>query len=252
MRTVLVTALSLFVVFGGSCEGGTEVGNPVISIGLSAYDLASSTVAPGGQALAGGNVEVDAAWIALKDLRLRPAQLCEDIAEVEVSGPLAVNLLGPIPDALRGFPVEPGGYCRVEFRWHKAAALPGAPTELDAVAVYVSGTRRDGVRFVIRSERNDALELRARGGAFTIEPTLAGLFVGFDMQLWLAGVDLDGAVVGNDGVIHVEKGQNDAQLSVFEANVASASKLFKDLNGDGQLGSDEHDDADVIGDGASR
>lgn len=255
MRKPVGIALLLFTLLGPSCEGGTEVGNPVISIGFTAYDVASSALraterAP---AQAAGKVEVDVAWLAFRELKLRPAQSCEDRAQVEVTGPLAVNLLAGIPAPLRDLETPAGGYCRVELKWHKVTGvLPGAPAELDGVAVYVGGTRRDGKRFVIRSERNDSLELRARGGSFTIEPSLSALFVGFDMQVWLADVDLDNAVVGGDNVIRVEKGQNDAQLAAFERNVAAAAKLFKDLDGDDLLGDDESDDSDAVGDGTSR
>lgn len=231
----------------GSCEGGTEVGNPVVDVGLAAYHLSSAN------ARAAGKVDVDAAWIAFRELKLRPAASCEDRAQVEVTGPLAVDLLGPIPPALRDLETPAGGYCRIELRWHKVSTpIAGAPAELDGVAVYISGTRRDGKRFRIRSERNDALELRARGGAFQIDPSISGLIIGFDMQVWLAGVDLDGAVVGAGDVIFIERGQNEAQLARFEQNVAASAKLFEDQDGDERLGDDETADRDVLGDGASR
>lgn len=231
----------------GSCEGGTEVGNPVVDVGFAAYHLSSSN------ARAAGQVDVDTAWLAFRELKLRPAASCEDRAQVEVTGPLAVDLLGPIPPALRDLETPAGGYCRLELRWHKVSApIAGAPTELEGVAVYVGGTRRDGKRFIIRSERNDALELRARGGAFQIEPSISGLIVGFDMQVWLAGVDLEGAVVGAGDVVRIERGQNEAQLTRFEQNVAASAKLFEDQDGDERLGENETSDRDVLGDGASR
>jgi hypothetical protein len=251
MKKSILIAVSLFALSGPSCEGGTEVGNP-LSIGLTAYQLSSQALR--GEAVpAAGKIVVDAAWLAFRELKLRPAAACEDRTAIEVNGPLAVDLLGPIPDPLRNLPADPGGYCRVEFKWHKVSGvLPGAPAELNEVAVYVGGTRRDGRRFVIRSERNDTLELRGRGGSFSIEPTLVGLFVGFNMQLWLNGVDIDGAIAGPDNVVRIEKGRNEAQLEVFERNVATAAKLFKDRNGDGQLNSDESVDTAAVGDGVSR
>lgn len=247
MKKLLCIVVSSCVGVLGSCEGGTEVGNPVVDVGLTAYRLSSSSVR------AAGRIEVDAAWLAFRELKLRPAESCEDRAQVEVTGPLAVDLLGPIPPQLRDLETPAGGYCRIELRWHKVSApIAGAPAELSGVAVYVSGTRRDGKRFVIRSDRNDALELRARGGAFQIDPSMSGLLVGFDMQAWLAGVDLEGAVVGAGDVIRVERGQNDAQLARFEQNVAASAKLFEDRDGDERLSDDETEDSDVLGDGASR
>ena len=61
MRKPVGIALLLCTLLGPSCEGGTEVGNPVISIGFTAYDVASSALraterAP---AQAAGKVEVD-------------------------------------------------------------------------------------------------------------------------------------------------------------------------------------------------
>jgi hypothetical protein len=244
MNKAILVALS-FAAIGPSCEGGTEVGNP-LNIGFAAYQLSST-------ARAAGKVDVDTAWLTFRELKLRASATCEDSAELEVNGPLAVNLLGPIPPELKNLPAATGGYCRIEFKWHKTSSpLPGAPAGLNDVAVFVAGTRRDGKRFEIRSERNDSLELRGRGGSFTIEPKLAGLFIGFDTQRWLTGVDLDAATLGSDGVIHIEKGKNEAQLNAFEANVAAAAKLFKDRNSDGLLNVDESLDSAAVGDGVSR
>lgn len=245
----LCVALAALVLSGLACEGGTEVGNPIVSIGFSAYHQPSGV---GARAAAAGRVEVTAAWIAFRELKLRPAAACESSAEIEIAGPIAVDLFGAIPPPLRDLETAATGYCRLEIKWHKAESLVGAPPELAGVAVYVAGTRADGKRFVIRSERNDALELRARGGSFQITPTLAGLFVGFDLSVWLAGVDLAAATPGSDEVVHVEKGQNDAQLAAFEANVAAASKLFIDSDGNRALDASETDDADAVGDGVSR
>lgn len=247
MKKLLCVAVSSWVAVLGSCEGGTEVGNPIVDVGFAAYRLSSSNVR------AAGRIDVDAAWLAFRELKLRPSDNCEERAQLEVTGPLAVDLLGPIPPPLRDLETPAGGYCRIELRWHKVSTpIAGAPAELDGVAVYVSGTRRDGKRFIIRSERNDALELRARGGAFQLDTSISGLIVGFDMQAWLSGVDLDGAVVGAGDVIRVEQGQNEAQLTRFEQNVAASAKLFEDQDGDERLGENETDDRDALGDGASR
>lgn len=110
----------------------------------------------------------------------------------------------------------------------------------------MAGTCGDGIPFVLRSDRSDELRLDAVDGAFPIDATTHALFVAFDGAGLFAGVDLDAAAVGDDGVIRIEDGSNDALLSAFEANLDAATRLFDDDDGDGDLDADERDPDDVL------
>lgn len=231
-----------------ACGGGTDVGNPV-DIGAEAYDLRSAPAAA-----ADGAVEVDGAWIVMSELRLRPAANCDGGGEVRITDSLVIDLLaGEIPAPLRDLDVAPGGYCRMEFRWDGVeGGAPDGPPVLGAGSILVTGTRADGTRFELRSDRDDHLELDARGGEFPVAASTNALFVGVDAQVWLSGVDLDAAVVGGDGVIHIDGQNNEAQLGAFDGNVADGVKLFRDQDGDDRLDPDETDDTDVLADGTAQ
>ncbi len=73
MNKAILVALSCFAVLGPSCEGGTEVGNP-LNIGFTAYQLSST-------ARAAGKVEVDTAWLAFRELKLRKDPACPICSE---------------------------------------------------------------------------------------------------------------------------------------------------------------------------
>lgn len=66
-------------------------------------------------------------------------------------------------------------------------------------------------------QSRSSLDARDAPGFPITEATNALLF-GFEIESLLAGVDLDNADVGNDGVIRVEPGSNGDLLDVFEAN----------------------------------
>jgi len=242
---VCATAVAAALALGG-CGGGTDVGNP-IDIGAEAYDLVGPTAPPA----ANGRVEVDGAWIVITELRLRPAADCEGDAEIRLAAPIAVDLLAAtIPPALRDLAVMPGGYCRLDFKWDGIqGGAPGAPPELGDGSILLTGTRADGTPFVIKSDRDDHLELVARGGAFAVAADTSALLIGIDALTWLTGIDLDAAVVGGDGVIRIDAQNNTALGDVFDANVAGGIRLFEDQDGDSRLDPEEHDDTDVLADG---
>lgn len=243
-RASVVLALGAIAACGG---GGTDVGNPV-DLGVHGFNPR----APGATArLANGDVEVEAAWLVVSDLRLRVAPACEDDGEARIQDDVLVDLLADeIPAALRELPIAPGPYCRLELDWHAGAELADAPADLDDAALLVSGSLADDTPFVIRSRHDGGLRLDARDGAFDVTAGQPALFVGLDLMAWLAAVDFDAAVIGDDGVILIDDDNNRDQLDAFEAGLDAAARLFRDQDGDGTLGDDEHDDDDALADGA--
>ncbi|MBP9206601.1 MAG: hypothetical protein KBG28_21685 [Kofleriaceae bacterium] len=230
------------------CSGGTDVGNPV-DLGVTGYRT-TSAAAP----RANGLVEIDAAWVVLSRLDFQPEGTCGlEESDVEVPVQVAVDLLAPVvPAPLQGLPIGGMRFCRMRLRWDAPDAAPaGAPPDVAGAAIHLAGSRADGTRFVIRSERGDRLELRARAGTFAIDEGARRLFLGVDLMAWLSGVDLDAAVVGGDGVIRVEPGSNDGLLDVVEDNIDDGAKLYLDGDDDGSLDDGEREDADALADGVS-
>lgn len=242
----LCVSLSLASLTG--CAG-TDVGNPV-DMDFTLYD----TRDPGGGGALRARPAVDEglvitdAWVSVDRIRLRDAAACDGSAEIEVLGPIAVNLRAPgAPAALTGIEVPSLAYCRFEFRWSPLPEpVAGAPADLLDTSIYLAGTRGDGTTFVVRSDRSDELRLDARNGSFTLDTTTTGLFVGFDVATVFDGVALDTATISSDGTIHIEDGDNANLLALIEDNIDTAAMLFDDDDGDGELGEVERDNAEVL------
>lgn len=116
-----------------------------------------------------------------------------------------------------------------------AQAGTGIPAEVVGTSVYLAGTTAAGRAFVVRSESTETTTVSATSENFELSPDLGGLFLGFDIAVWLAGVDLDNAVVNKEGVIVLDANNNTALLDTFESNLAKGVALFRDQNGNGQI-----------------
>jgi hypothetical protein len=227
----LLCALSV-----ASC--GTEIGNPVVDVRFAL----SRAEAPA--------FLLDTAFVSVERVRLRNAADCNGGAEFELEGPLAVDLLSPeTPAALQNIEVSGGAYCRFEFAWHVSSEElpPEVPTELQGASLLFAGTRDDGVRIVLRSERADELRLDALDEAgFPISAATHALFVAFREDALFADIDFTSALPDAEGVVRIEPGQNDALLDQFEANLDQALRLFDDDNDSGSLDANEEDDDDTL------
>lgn len=245
---VLIRPLGLVCAAVAGCSGGTDVGNPV-DLGYAGYGLSGSEAGPG----ANGSVEVVQAWIVVTEVKVQVRSGTEcDETKTKLASPLAVNLLGQsLPEQL-GVGIDPGEYCRLEFKWDAAlATVPaGAPPELVAASIVVAGSRADGTSYVVASDRDDHIELQPRDESLVVDAK--GLIVGIDFEAWLAGVNLDGAVIGAGGVILIDRDNNQDLGDVFDDNVAAGIQLFLDHDGDGRLDPEEHDSTDIIADGVAR
>jgi len=210
----------------GTGTDGTDVGNPVtVDLEFASYGRETAAAV------------VERATVAVERVRLRPAANCEGGAEIELEGPFTLDLTRPSGLAdLTGLDLAGRAWCRFEMTWH--------PDETSDLAILVAGSA-GGDPFEIRSRRNDELRIEALDDAgFTVDA--AALFVAFDMEAWLDGIDLAGADRDAGGAIVVSDDSNRDLLDRFEANVESATALFADRDGDGALDDDEHDDADAL------
>jgi len=181
---------------------------------------------------------------------MRDATTCDGEIEVELNGPFAVDARAPgaIPE-LTDIETTALTYCRFELRWSPyEGPATDVPTELVGASFLIEGTRSDGARFVLRTDRNDELRLDARGAGFELDEATGALFVGFAAGQLFDGVMLDLAVAGADGVVRIEDGSNDDILDVFEANLEAAARLFDDDDDDGELDPDEREETEVLAD----
>lgn len=228
---------------------GTDVGNGAVDVDFAIFD-SKEEAGSAARAVAPDGVTLGEAWVAVDRLRLRQGDDCSGGTEHRFDGPFVVDMRASGPSgALSALDIPPGAYCRFEMGWSGLEdAQLEAPVELLGASFLLTGTRMDGTAFVLRSERNDDMRLDARNLSFSIEKKGDGLFVAFDLQILLDGVDLDGVEPGPDGAIRIERGANEALLEIFDSNLHAAAKLFRDQDGDGELGSMEHNDTDALAD----
>jgi hypothetical protein len=201
-------------------------------------------------ATANGNVDVTGAWLVLEEFELRPVGACDVDGQQLIVAPVLVDLFSAtMPPELTGITPDPAGYCRIEFKWDGFETAPaGAPANLTNHSILVQGTTGDGTPFVIRTRRDDDLRIQTAGAGLVVDDALARLFIGFDMSVALAGIDFASAVE-TGGVIFVDHDSNTTLREVFDNNIVSATKLFRDSDDDGSLDSDEDDDEDELGGG---
>ena len=236
IRSLLPSLLLSGVLFGLLSGCVTETGNPELDVQLraganSSRDRVAVSSLP--------TVTVESAWVILGDVRLVEGSACDTPDEIEhtAEGPFETNLLAEVPEVIH-IPAVGTDYCRVRVRLDDANGLAAGPDGLDDHSVYLSGTRGDGLPFVIRSRSGFEVDLRSRGEPFSLEVGAADLLLAFDLGTWLDGVDLDGATP-TDGVVTVDEDHEPDLLDAFEDAVDAAMALLRDPGSDGQLDDDD-------------
>lgn len=215
----------------------SETGNPVGGRTLQLLARSSDPVVGVGE---DAELRVDAAWVVLDDIRFESAAQCDsgETREADIDGPIIVDLVQrpePLPLAL-----EDTAYCRVRVKQDRAERVPnGAPEELEDASIVVTGTRRDGTPFVIRTRREREAELRSESEPFELDAATNALILAFDVGKWLEGVELDTAEPNDEGVIRIDDDNDDDRLERFEENVEAALELFRDRDEDGALDPDD-------------
>lgn len=231
-------------------RSGTDVGNgATVSFNLRGFERAPASSAKSLK-LASGDT-IDEVWIAVERLRLTPGTECAESNDpVQAEGPLVADLLSQglvgidPPEAL----VKAGDYCRLQLDLHELAAeeKPAtAPAELVGAALYMKGTRADGVPFSVRTTEAVEFRLRAKDTAFHIEGGVP-FIIGFELSSMVAALDL-GTLSGP--TIVIDDTNNADRLKDFDQALKQAARLFVDENEDGDLSSGEADDAKEIAKG---
>lgn len=92
---------------------------------------------------AGANVTLTKAWIVVKEVEFKVAEVGDaaEAAEVELQGPYYVDLLSSTPTSFGEASVPAGVYRRIKMKLESAGALPAsAPSQLQNKSIYLEGT----------------------------------------------------------------------------------------------------------------
>lgn len=225
-----------------ACAGGSETGNPAVpteialSVRTSDAQLIALNRGAGADAGAGGAV-LREAWIAFGEAAFLDPDDCARFGELEVFGETLVIADLAHAGALLAIDARADGHCGlvVPLPARNPLVPAGAPQELANHSVVLKGERADGTSFLLTLPEHDELELAALGGS--LAPLEHRLLLSFDIAAWMRGVDLEGAEVGGDGVIHIDPRQNNALLDRFEENLECSLELYSDGDEDGTVSS---------------
>lgn len=93
----------------------------------------------------GTTVSLSEAWVMIKEIEFKAAEVAGsdevDGAEVEFTGPYAVDLLSTTPSVLDTQQIPQMAFKRIKMQFHKAEnAVAGAPAGLLNNSIYLSGT----------------------------------------------------------------------------------------------------------------
>ncbi len=185
-----------------------------------------------GGAAGPGQVAIDDAYVSLRDVRLREASRCDEPGGSRVAaGPIVAELVsGRAAGVEEPLNVRPGRYCRLEYTRRRAEGTSAAGADLRGHAILVRGRRDDGVRFVIRSRTQNAVQLLARHpDGFSIVAGRQRLFLSVDLGRWLEGIDLTSLVPGRgkNGIIRIDESSHRDLLRVFENNLSAGIALCR-------------------------
>jgi hypothetical protein len=191
-----------------------------------------------------GAARIDEIWIGMQDARVRPAAACKAAATRSViAGNFTVELVQRrgATDASR---LDVARYCTFDVQLRRSRGkVGGAPSELRGASIVVRGRRADGTSFVVRSQNERPLVLRATGlEGFAATAPSTSWIVGVDAARWFTGVDLGTAEhTGDtrDRVLRIDEKNNPELLAAFNANVATGFALFDDVNSDRSLDAEE-------------
>jgi len=247
LRTLLLACLpvgaSLLLGCGGP-KSGTDVGNGrQISLQIRAYEeLAqrSTTLQDGAR--------IDELWMVVGRIRLRPGADCDsDDSEVDIRGPVVVDLLGGTTPAM---PLlidsESGSFCELRIAFEKAETgeLPaGAPAGLADQSILMRGVRADGTAFEVVSDVNDEYKLGPKTESFQLPVGGNPLLLAYELGAWMEALDLDNLM--GDPVL-VTKDENSGNVSDFEDAVKKSVKLVRDGDDDGVLDAEELDEENEL------
>ena len=254
----VIAGLAISVFFAGnSCQSTAPTAKTNLSI-MGDLGLLSTA---NGKVSAEGDVTLGAALVAIDHVELE--QEGEDTEgdsenegnsegedEIEFQGPYVIDLLDgagePLPDACAlsepGFSdVEEGSYSEVDVKLSPDESLDAA-CPLAGESVYLAGSVSCGgadIPFTFVSALDEEIEIEGPNAFVVGDDPLEELIVLFQLDLWLDGVDLCSAEVGDDGAIRIDEENNSSLQAEIEANISSSLDAGEDEDGDNELEDDE-------------
>lgn len=226
---ISVRRVAAALVLLSSC-GGTDSGNPK-AVGLVMQAIVKSN--PAALTLPSG-IEITSAKIVVDQVRYRPFENCDNASDESVtalSSAKMIDLL--VPEELVQFDPSVQRVCRLDVRISDNHSF----SEMADLSMKIQGARSDSTPFVIDIEMDREFTIRnSSTGIILSSDTIYVL--GFDVNEWFTGVDLDSASV-TGGTIIISEDSNEALLDVIIENVKTSASLHKDSDGDG-----EYDDSD--------
>jgi len=253
-RVLLVPTLAIVIAGAHGCDS-THIGNPPEQPDINPLATASIIVtalaAESGQGLHVPTREagIDTAWVVLSDIQLTPADDCTDEAQIDIEGPIVVDLLsGTTLPSVPMLSRPAGVYCRMKFKLQRKpnATLPvGSPPELETLSVWVEGHRSDGVPFVLEEDKPNNIVLDSDEGRLELLEGEQQLVLAFDLDAWLAPELLD--AIPDDGPIHINATEQRELYLGFQKQLRLSPSLFRDGNGDGRLDATEEASPLAIG-----
>ena len=238
--------------------GSTGVGNPgapvtgTLSLAIVSDDddtapepRASATELPAGEApvvpLPPGALE--RAVLVIGSVRWLPCDDSEPV--ITQSGPFLVDLLaGTTQPELPAFEVPTGGVCGFD--------APLAPARDSAEflgrSLLFSGTRADGVRFILFANLRATLRVRAPRGELWSGQVDHELLWAMRPRRWAAAQELDNEAISDaDGprTLVIDANRHPLLFALIRARLAAQSAMFFDHDHNGVLDAEDRSDGEV-------
>jgi hypothetical protein len=226
----------------GACSGGTETGNPSLTVsGALSYTGYSSKPNDFGVREAGRIATIENAWLDLDTVSVSPDGPCGiDRGEAFAVAGLGVGDHAAGQHNSTSFVAKRGSFCRVGLPLQQAPSNSGAgsaPAELSGNSLLIVGELADGTPFSIASRATPVLELQADGPGFLLAAAQPDLLIAFDFAAWLENVDFAAAEL-TDGQIVISASSNSQLLATFESKLAVGVALYRDDDADGLIDAD--------------
>ena len=212
LRIAILAALPGLLLLGCDPGGqGTDSGN--------AFQAALTVAGEGALITPAREVAtLERAELYLTEVEFYPCAGGGEDNEIDYQGEYTADLL--LGTDLGSVDLGIDSVCTVETE----AEPPTGPT------IRIEGTSTGGSDFVIESVEEWEWEIESE--VALQQDVLNQLFLLFDLDQWLDGVDPDLGTPGGDGVIVIDANNNTDILDAFEANVALTGSLEEDDDGD--------------------
>ena len=242
----------VFVVACSSVAGETLVNLKVSS------DPSYTTI---GNALNADNIEYTVAKVVVSEIEFEQGVDCsidddvvdEQEIEFEYEGPFVVNLLNqkaiPSFDQIK---IEKATYCKFKFKLDKLEddeVTEGVSVSDNIVdySVYIEGTYDYSTPFIVKFDQDEEFEMESESieGLNFTNGELNTIFLVFDLSKLFEGIADLSTLDDVDGVVYIDKDNNQDEYDLIKENLKKFSKLQKDSDDNDEL----DDDDDVIAEG---